>query len=120
MCSDPLRAAAQWELRGGIEDYCHAASKVLSTSGRFVTCAAALPEGRTDEAFASAGLAIVSRREVLPRPDKPPFLTLVAGSLLPQEVVSDEPPLLLRNADGTRTEEHIEIREWFGVPASLR
>lgn len=120
MCSDPLRAAAQWELRGGIEDYAHAAAQTLSPTGLFVTCAAAAPPERAAKAFERAGLALRSKRQVLPRTGKPPFLTLLVGSLAASDSAVEEPPLLLRHLDGIRSREHIEIREWFGVPASIR
>lgn len=120
MCADPLRAAAQWELRGGIEDYAHAAAQTLTPTGLFVTCAATTPTDRSTKALDRAGIALRSKRQVLPRTGKPPFLTLLIGSPTAVDSVIDEPPLLLRHLDGTRSREHIEIREWFGVPASLR
>ncbi len=76
VCSDPQRAHAQWELRGGIEDYALAASKSLSQYGLFVTCAAPTPEHRAPRAFERAGLHPLWHRDVLPKPDKPPFLSL--------------------------------------------
>ena len=120
MCADPLRAAAQWELRGGIEDYALAAARALSPEGLFVTCASAEPPKRSIEAFDRASLALRSRRQVIPRRGKPPFLTLLVGAHTASGSTVEEPPLVLRNLDGTRTRALAEIREWFGVPASVR
>ncbi len=120
VCSDPQRAHAQWELRGGIEDYALAASGVLSADGCFVTCSAATPKQRTPSALARAGLYPIWHREVLPRVDKPPFLSLWIATRRPVADAVLAPPLALRRLDGTRTAEHIEIREWFGIPCSLR
>jgi tRNA1(Val) A37 N6-methylase TrmN6 len=120
VCSDPQRAHAQWELRGGIEDYALAASRVLSDDGCLVTCSAATPEDRTPRALERAGLHPIWHREVLPRLDKPPFLSLWIAARSATAAMVLPPPLVLRQLDGTRTAEHIEIREWFGIPCSSR
>ena len=120
VCADRQRAYAYWEFRGGIEDYAAAAAILLTPAGRFVTCAAAEPPERAARAFSAAGLHLVSWRAVLPRPDRPPFLLLLTGAPESTGPTVEEPPLLMRNGDGTRTAEHIRIREWFDVPCSLR
>jgi len=112
---DPQRAFARWELRGGIEDYARAAARVLAPGGLFVACAAADPPRRAAAALEAAGLALVSRRAVLPHPERPAFLVLFAATRGAPQVAVEEAPLLLRNLDGTRTPEHIAIREWFGI-----
>ncbi|MFW5741059.1 MAG: tRNA1(Val) (adenine(37)-N6)-methyltransferase [Myxococcota bacterium] len=118
VCSDPQRAHAQWELRGGIETYATAASWALGEQGTFVTCASA-DNDRTFRALEAAGLRPCWQRDVLPRPGKRPFLALwVAGKRLATLVRAE--PLLLREADGARTPEHIAIRQWFGLPCSIR
>lgn len=119
VCSDPQRAYAQWELRGGIEVYAQAASGALAPGGRFVTCAAA-DDGRTKRAFERAGLHAVWQRDVVPRPGRSPFLALWVATRQKQAPCVVAEPLLLREADGRRTPEHIAIREWFGIPCSVR
>lgn len=118
LCADPQRAAAQWELRGGIEAYAAAAAHGLAPSGLFVACAGARPEGRALEAFAAAGLGMRFVRPVVPKAGKPPFLLLLAASPGVCEAPGSAPPLVLRLEDGRRSPEHVEIRERFGVPAS--
>ncbi len=120
VCVDPSRAAAHWELRGGIEDYARAAARVLEPGGLFVTCAAAEPAGRATAALAEAGLGPIWRRSVLPRADKSPFLELLVGALGATGPPDEAPPLVLRRVDGMRTAEHIDAREWTGLPAGPR
>ena len=122
VCSNTQRAYAQWELRGGIEEYAKAAAKVLSSDGRFVTCSSWKPEGRALRAFEQADLKPVWRCDVEPRPNAEPFLSLwvVIRSSPNEPAVIEHPRLLLRNSDGTRTPAHIQIREWFGIRCGLR
>lgn len=112
---DPQRAYARWELRGGIEDYARAAARVLAPGGLFVACAAADPPRRATAALEGAGLALVSRRAVLPHPERPAFLVLLVAARGTTAPAIEAAPLLLRHLDGTRTAEHIAIREWFGI-----
>lgn len=115
LCADPARAAAHFELRGGIEDYARAARIALAPGGIFVACGAADPPGRTEAAFAQAGLAIRYQRSVIPRPGKPPLLHLVIGTVGTASGCEEGAPLVLRQPDGHRTPEHRAIREWTGL-----
>ena len=116
LCADPARAAAHFELRGGVEDYATAARHALAPGGLFVTCAAASPPGRGRDALSHAGLSLVYHQAVVPRTGKEPFLTLLVGA---RDATSPDlveaPPLVLRNEDGSRTPEHKAIREWTGL-----
>jgi tRNA1(Val) A37 N6-methylase TrmN6 len=116
-CSDAQRAHAKFELRGGIEDYARAAARVLSPGGRFVVCAPAKPRDRGTRAIFEAGLFVKSRRDVLPGPQRAPFLELITAVLEPCDPLM-ESELVLRESDGRRSAEHGRIREWFGVRAS--
>jgi tRNA1(Val) A37 N6-methylase TrmN6 len=118
VAADPTRAAAHWELRGGIEDYARAAAAALAPGGLFVACAAASPTGRAAAAFAAAGLGLVWRRPVAPRADKPPFLELLVGTPGAGGQTAVAAPLVLREIDGRRTAEHVAAREWTGLPAA--
>jgi len=118
LCEDPARAAAHFELAGGIEDYAAAASRALAPGGVFVTCAGANPPRRARAALERAGLTLLQQRAVVPREGKEPFLTLLVGI---KGAAADDPgagmsPLVLRHADGRRTAAHIAIREWTGLP----
>ena len=115
LCADPARAAAHFELRGGIEDYAKAASSVLDPKGVFVCCASATPRQRAEMALEDAGLTMIFRQAVLPREDRDPFLLLLVGQKENAAACIEAKPLILRHADGSRTAEHIAIREWTGV-----
>ncbi|HOX42456.1 MAG TPA: methyltransferase domain-containing protein [Myxococcota bacterium] len=117
-CADPARAAAHFELHGGIEEYALAASQVLAPGGVFAACAGAAPPGRDRGALLRAGLTLVQHRYVLPREGKAPFLSLLVGAQAPAPAAeaADAAPLVLRRADGRRTPEHLAIRAWTGIP----
>jgi tRNA1Val (adenine37-N6)-methyltransferase len=115
-CSDPARAAAHFEINGGIEDYARAASQALNSHGQFVTCAGADPPQRAMEALQRAGLTLSYHQTVIPRVGKKPFLTLLVGTKDSAAVRSEAPPLVLRQQDGQRTPQHLAIREWTGIP----
>lgn len=115
LCKDPARAAAHFELRGGIEAYAHAARQVLSPGGLFICCAGAEPVGRAQTALSQAGLGLVWRQPVSPRQGRPPFLLLLVGSPGWSAPVEEAPTLTLRDAQGRRTPEHRAIRAWTGL-----
>ena len=115
LCQDPARAAAHFELRGGVEQYAAAASEALAPRGLFVCCAAAEPVRRGPEALRRAGLKLRYRRDVIPREGREPFLSLLVGDRDGGDGIERAPPLVLRDGDGARTAEHREIRSWTGV-----
>lgn len=115
LCADPARAAAHFELHGGIEEYAAAAAQALAPGGLFVACAGAYPPGRGREALRRAGLALAFHQAVLPREGKLPFLSLLVGSKDARVRPVEAPTLVLRRADGRRTAEHLAIRAWTGV-----
>lgn len=116
-CADAARAAAHFELRGGIEDYARAAAGSLAPAGLFVCCAPADPPERAREALARAQLSLLFFQPVVPRVGKPPFLVLMVAA---KAGVACEPveaaPLVLRDAVGQRSPQQVAIREWTGIP----
>lgn len=116
LCADPARAAAHFELRGGIEAYAAAASQALAPGGRFVCCAAAAPLHRTLEALDRAGLSPRYLQPVIPVAAKEPFLLLMVATKESAAPFTEEaPPLVLRDEQGRRTRAHRAIRAWTGV-----
>jgi tRNA1(Val) A37 N6-methylase TrmN6 len=115
LCADPARAAAHFELRGGIEAYAAAAGRALGPRGRFVTCAGADPPRRWQAALSAAGLSPVFHQLVIPREGKAPFLTLLVGAREAAGAAVEAPPLVLRDREGRRTPQQLAIREWTGV-----
>lgn len=118
-CADESRAYAHWELRGGIEGYACAAARALAPGGVFVACAAAEPAARTAAALEAAGLALVRSRSIVTKTGERAFLTLLVASHPPAATTAD-PPLVMRNLDGTRTPEHVDVRQWFGIRCGPR
>jgi tRNA1(Val) A37 N6-methylase TrmN6 len=116
--SRPQWGPCHFEHRGGIEDYCLAAARLLARDGLFVTCAGALQEERVAAGAAAAGLTIVRRRDVVPRSGKPPLFAVyamrVGGSL------TVEPSLVVRDAAGRWTSPFRDLRGAMGLPVASR
>ena len=118
LCADRARAAAHFEINGGIEDYAAAADRSLTPGGLFVTCAGAEPPRRAQEAFGKAGLSVLYRQAVVPRTGRKPFLILLVGVKGPGYAAStlvEAPPLILRDEEGRLTPQHDAIRQWTGI-----
>jgi tRNA1(Val) A37 N6-methylase TrmN6 len=104
-------------VRGGIADYCVAAARWMAPGALFVTCEAAGNVGRVEAAAAAAGLAPQRRIDVVPRAGKAALLSVWAmrrTSEATRPVV--EPPLVVRDADGGRTDAFRAVRRAFGMP----
>jgi tRNA1(Val) A37 N6-methylase TrmN6 len=116
----PQRAPARLEMRGGIEDYCAAAARLLAPGGCFVACAPVVPHERAERAVAESGLALALRRDVVPRAGKAPLFTLLVArrsvDRAPAERAVVEPLLVVRDAAGRRTDECRAMRAAFGMP----
>ena len=110
---DSQRAHARFELRGDVGDYARAAARHLTEHGVFVFCFPTPQRERAFAAVASAGLAVSSYRDVIPRVTLRPLFTLfacrrTAGAL------TVEPPLEIRHEHGALTDEMHEVRKRFG------
>lgn len=117
-CSDPQRAHAKFELRGGIEDYAKAAARLLSPTGVFVACAIAQPPARTQEAIRNAGLSFVLRRAIIAQEGRRSFLDLIVCRRAPWVDANEAEPIVLRRKNGLRTQAHMQMRSYFGFEAS--
>jgi tRNA1Val (adenine37-N6)-methyltransferase len=111
------RGPCRIEHRGGIEDYCLAAAALIAPGGRFVTCAGGPTSERAVVAGTTAGLVAEASRAVVPRAGKPPLFWLLRFGLR-DDVRSSiiEPPLVVRDENGRRTEEFARLREDMGMP----
>ncbi len=110
----PQRAGARLELCGDIFDFCAAAARAIGQDGRFCFCFAAA-DARPEEAIRSAGLALLEKREVVPRQGRRPLLALYTCGRTGAR--RDQPPLTVRAADGTRTEAFRSIRRHLLIEA---
>ena len=120
---DSQRAHARIELRGGVEAYLRATAQVLAPGGVGVVCCDARTPERALDAAASAGLACVGRRDVVPRAGKKGALFSVwtcqrredaPGARL---VVAE--PLVARDEGGGRTDAAHELRRFFGLSVDV-
>jgi tRNA1(Val) A37 N6-methylase TrmN6 len=110
------RGSCTVERRGGIEDYCIAAARLLAPGGRFVVCEAAAQTARVEAAATAAGLGIDRRLEVIPRAGKAALFAVYAMRAAPAERIAVEPPLVVRDERGRRTEAFVAVRRAMGMP----
>jgi tRNA1(Val) A37 N6-methylase TrmN6 len=116
--SDHLqRAPCRFEHHGGIEAYCAAARPQLAAGAPFVACAAWNQRERVEPAAQAACLRLVRWREVIPRAGKEPLLCIFAmRAAAAAEPLVVEPPLVVRDRHGRRTDEFSAIRGAMGMP----
>ena len=121
----PQRLACRFELRGTIADYCLVAANHLGPGGVFA-CVFPISRPEQEERVTGgaiqAGLTVVRRRPVVLREGERPllglFLMMKAGDL-PDAMRSrtwNEPPLIIRAADGTIHPEYSAVKLSFGFP----
>src|SRR5262249_29901018 len=101
--------------RGGIEAYCLAAARWMAAAGTFVACAGAGQDARVAAAAVGAGLAIVRRRDVIPRAGKSPLFSVYTMQRRAGTPVV-EPALVVRDAAGRRTAAFRAVRRDMGMP----
>ena len=113
-------APCRIEHRGGIEDYCAAAARLLAPGGWFVTCAGGTQTPRVLDAAHGAGLRVLRSRAVIPRAGKAPLLAVHALQRAEPASqgaeVAQLPPLTVRDADGRWTSEFRALRRDMGMP----
>lgn len=113
---DDEQARCRFDLIGAVEDYGRAALDLLTPEGVFVM----VYDGRQAERLerAMTGLCRLRARPVVAREGDMPLLTL--GAWTPTRAGgaprASEPPLLLRRADGARSEAFSAIRRRMGMP----
>jgi len=118
---DPQKAHARMELRGGVEDYLEAASKVVAPGGRIVVCAGPRAPERAIEGGRAAGLLALRRRDVVPRAGKKGPLFGVYTFARHQDhdgSFDHSAPLIARDEGGARTPAAHELRRFFGLPVN--
>jgi len=105
------------EHRGGIEDYCAAAARLMAADARFVVCHAAGQRPRALAAAQRAGLDVEYRRDVIPRAGKGALFSVYAmrctGKVVSGIVL---PPLVVRAVNGQWTAEFRALRQAMGMP----
>jgi tRNA1(Val) A37 N6-methylase TrmN6 len=112
----PQKAAARFELRGDVFDYCDAAARSLADTGIFGFCHVA-DDPRPERAIARAGLTLVRRQLVHFRASLPPRIALFTCAWRGER--ADPSPLVIRDHEGRWTREYLDIREEMGAPAAF-
>ncbi|HYC54351.1 MAG TPA: methyltransferase [Candidatus Binatia bacterium] len=120
----PQKIACRFEMRGDISDYCATAALHLAGGGIFACVFPVRPSQqheRLRKVAADAGLAIVRWRPVTLREGEPSLLGLfvmMRSSDLPTDAVAtwEEPPLVIRRADGAVHAEYSAVKLSFGFP----
>jgi tRNA1Val (adenine37-N6)-methyltransferase len=111
------RGPCRFEHRGGIEAYCLAARPWLAPGAPFVACEAWSQRERVEPAATEAGLRLVRWREIVPRAGKEPLLCIFAMRAAEcAEPLLVDPPLVVRDGQGQRTDEFKAIRRALGMP----
>lgn len=121
----PQKIACRFEMRGNIADYCQTAAKHLEHGGFFACVFPVAPPEQHERVRASAkaaGLAIVRWRSVVLRETERPLLGLFgmmrAGDLPEwfRGQTWEEPPLIIRQANGSIHPEYSAVKLAFGFP----
>ncbi len=112
------RGPCCFETRGGIEDYCLAASRLLRPNGLFVVCGGALPEEdlRGENAALGAGLSLVERIDVVPRAGKAVLLRVFVMKLGLVSAPARSSQFVVRDASLAITDQMRAAREEMGLP----
>lgn len=114
----PQKAPCRFEQRGGVEVYCRAAAAALAPDGLFALVMDGRQRERVLAGAAMAGLALTRIRDVVPRDGKAPLMVLAAmrHAAKTTEAPREEPPLILRDAAGVRTDAFRALRASMGMP----
>ena len=114
---DPQREAARFELRGGVEAYCEAASRHLAAYGSVVIVMDAARPARYEGAMRDAGLCIKRVMEVLPKPGQPPTYLIYWAGLEPAADELKREKLVVRDDTGQWTEAFQSVRQTLNLPS---
>jgi tRNA1(Val) A37 N6-methylase TrmN6 len=114
------KAPCRFEHRGGIEDYCVAAARLLAPGGRFVACQASSQAARVLPAARASGLEVARWLDVVPRAGKPPLFAVVVMAR-PGEAApcAPEPPFVVRGEDTQWTDAFRALRADMGMPPGI-
>jgi tRNA1(Val) A37 N6-methylase TrmN6 len=118
----PQKVACRFEMRGDIRDYARVAAAHLTAGGVFACIFPDVQRSRVETAAHDAGLVIVRCRPVVFREGEPPLVRLFAMHRaidLPESVRGqawEEPPLVVRTADGAIHREYSAVKLAIGFP----
>jgi tRNA1Val (adenine37-N6)-methyltransferase len=116
----PQAIPARIEIRGTVADYAGAAERILAPGGMFVFVFPYIQQSRAEAALASNGLVLLRRRDIVFKEGEPPMISLFAAmrsaDLPPGREPWIEPPLIIRQQNGSVHPEYAAVRISFGFP----
>jgi tRNA1(Val) A37 N6-methylase TrmN6 len=118
----PQKVACRFELCGDINDYARVAAAHLTAGGLFACVFPENQRARVETAAQAADLVVVRRRPVVFLEGEPPLVTLFAMNRtddLPEPMRArtwEEPPLVIRTADGAIHPEYSAVKLAIGFP----
>ena len=115
--NDPQRRAARFELHGGIEDYCEAASRLLAPGGTLVIVMDAARPERYQEAFRQRGLHVHRQLAVCPKPERPPTYLIYWAGHDARPALPHLESLAVRGPKGEFSEDFLRVRRTLDLPA---
>jgi len=116
----PQAVPARIEIRGTVADYAAAAARILATGGMFVFVFPFIQRERAEEALRLNELVLLRRRDVIFKEGESPMISLFAAmraaDLPAGRETWIEPPLVIRQTNGSVHPEYAAIRISFGFP----
>lgn len=119
----PQAVPARLEVRGTIADYAHTAARLLAPGGVFACVFPDVQDPRARAALSGAGLTLIRSRPVCFKRGVPStaagirlYLAGRATDLPPDYRAFEEPPLVIREADGSVSPEYSAIKLSMGLP----
>lgn len=111
---DSQKAHARFELRGDVGDYARAAKRHLTEEGLFVFCFPFQQKDRCIKLVSEVGFRLITIRDVVPMPSKPPLFSLYCASLSFTGALTEENPLIVAFEDGKYTPDMRELQATRG------
>jgi tRNA1Val (adenine37-N6)-methyltransferase len=115
---DAQRAAARFELRGGIEAYCAAAARWLAPDGRAVFLMNGGQDERSQRAAREVGLVPERRLAVHPHPGGAPRFVVYTLARVPLDEHLRESSLTIRDEHGRWSDAFATVRQALDLPGA--
>lgn len=110
---DAQRRACRFEERGGVEEYCKTAARLLAEQGRLYLVFQTTWDQRVIAAASKAGLTLHARADVEARAGREPFLSVYEFAWAESASV-EQHHFAVRDLDGQWTAEFLELRRAMG------
>ncbi|MDB4963478.1 MAG: hypothetical protein JWP01_3477 [Myxococcales bacterium] len=112
----PHAMPCRFEVRGGVEDYLEAASRVLAPGGEITVCTSALERDRVTFALRELGLHSREHWDIVPREGKDVLVMVDVVTAAPTDATTHT--LVVRDRASVWTPEFQLVRTAMGIPAA--